>query len=91
VEVQIMTLDQRIQELVAVGAAITANCHPCLQYHVSKAVESGAGAEEIADAVAVGKMVRKGAASKTDQFAASLISTLAPAATAAEDGCGCSS
>lgn len=84
-----MTLDTRIQELIAVGASVTANCHPCLQFHVTKAQESGAGADEIADAIAVGKMVRTGAAGKMDQFAAALTSRIAPAAVVAENGCGC--
>ncbi len=65
-----MKLDLRIQELIAVGASVTANCQPCLQYHSAKALENGADAEEVADAVEVGKTVRKGAAAKFDKFAA---------------------
>lgn len=86
-----MTLDTRIQELIAVGASVTANCHPCLQFHVSKAHESGVSADEIADAIAVGKTVRTGAAAKMDQFAATLTSRIAPATATAENGCGCQS
>jgi len=63
-----MKLDTRIKELIAVGASVTANCQPCLQYHVSKARESGADDEEIAIAIAVAKAVRKGAAAKMDDF-----------------------
>ncbi len=61
-------MDVRIEELIAIGASITANCKPCLEYHVAKARENGASVQEIGEAVAVGKMVRKGAASKMDQF-----------------------
>ena len=86
-----MILDTRIQELISVGAAITANCHPCLEHHVSKALESGAGQEEIAEAIAVGRMIRRGAASKTDELVASLTSTLAPEAAGAVAGCECRS
>jgi len=62
-----MTLDRRIEELVAVGASVTANCGPCVKFHTEQARESGASAEEIAAAIAVGKAVRKGAASRMDQ------------------------
>ncbi len=65
-----MKLDGRIQELIAVGASVTANCQPCLQYHSAKALENGADATEVADAVEVGRTVRKGAAAKFDKLAA---------------------
>lgn len=67
-----MTIDNRIKELIAVGASITANCQPCLQYHAGKALEFGAEPGEIAVAVEVGKQVRKGAAAKMDDFSATL-------------------
>ncbi len=65
-----MKLDAKVQELIAVGASVTANCQPCLQYHSAKALEGGAGADEVAEAIEVGKTVRKGAAGKFDKFAA---------------------
>lgn len=84
-----MKLDIRIKELIAVGASVTANCQPCLQYHVTKAHEAGADEEELAIAIAVAKTVRKGAAAKMDDFAAAI----GPAAVAEErgagQGCGC--
>ncbi|MEW5815350.1 MAG: carboxymuconolactone decarboxylase family protein [Spirochaetota bacterium] len=83
-------LDNRIKELIAVGASITANCQPCLQYHVTKALESGAAEQEITEAVEVGKMVRKGAASKMDKFASSLAQAVPSVATTSDEGCGCS-
>ena len=86
-----MKLDKRIGELIAVGASITANCQPCLQYHVKKASESGADEQEIADAVEIGRMVRKGASSKMDKFAASLGQAVPSAAGEASEGCGCAS
>ncbi|MEA3224900.1 MAG: carboxymuconolactone decarboxylase family protein [Planctomycetota bacterium] len=61
-------MDVRIKELIAIGASITANCKPCLEYHVAKARENGVDDQEIAEAVTVGKMVRNGAASKMDEF-----------------------
>ncbi len=84
-----MKIDTRIKELIAVGASVTANCQPCLQYHVSKARESGAEDEEIAIAVAVAKAVRKGAAAKMDDFAAGLGAAAETAECGAGQGCGC--
>ncbi|NTU63269.1 MAG: carboxymuconolactone decarboxylase family protein, partial [Chloroflexi bacterium] len=37
-----MNLDNRILELIAVGASVAANCQPCLDYNVRKALEFGA-------------------------------------------------
>jgi AhpD family alkylhydroperoxidase len=86
-----MKLDNRIGELIAVGASITANCQPCLQYHVKTALENGADEQEVADAVEIGRMVRKGASSKMDKFAASLNQAVPSATGEAGEGCGCSS
>ncbi len=38
---QTMSLENRIKELIAIGASVTANCQPCLEYHVGKAKEAG--------------------------------------------------
>ena len=84
-----MKLDTRIAELIAIGASVTANCQPCLQYHVDKALESGAGDLEIAQAIEVAKMVRKGAAAKMDNFASRMNKTVSADAGAPGEGCGC--
>lgn len=81
-----MSLDKHILELIAVGASVAANCQPCLEYNVRKAREFGADAEEIAEAIEVGKRVRQGAAAKLDKFALSLIDL-----EVAERKCGCDS
>ena len=62
--------DEKTKELIAIGASITANCHPCLDYHVAKARELGVGVDEISEAIEVGKQVRRGASAKTDRLAA---------------------
>lgn len=86
-----MELDERTLRLIGVGASITANCQPCLQTCVAKALEEGISESEIAEAINVGKMVRRGAASKMDQFAATLTSSDLAAVGLADSGCGCSS
>ncbi len=63
-----MEWNSKIKELIAVGASITANCQPCLQYHTDKALEFGATPGEIAAAIETGKQVRKGAHTEMDAF-----------------------
>jgi len=67
-----MKLDNRIMELIAIGASITANCQPCLKSTIALALESGADKQEIAEAIEVGKRVRRGAGSKMDELVSSL-------------------
>jgi AhpD family alkylhydroperoxidase len=81
-------MDVRTKELVAIGASITANCKPCLEYHVAKAKENGATDQEVAEAVAVGKMVRKGAASKMDEFIPAALEGTHADESSSEGGCG---
>jgi AhpD family alkylhydroperoxidase len=77
------------RELIAVGASVTANCRPCLQYHMAKAREAGADDEELATAIAIAKTVRKGAAAGMDEFAAGLGADPVTAGCGAGQGCGC--
>jgi AhpD family alkylhydroperoxidase len=67
-----MQLDERTMRLIAAGASITANCQPCLQTSIAKALENSCNEVEIAETIWVSKMVLKGAASKMDAFAANL-------------------
>ncbi len=73
-----MEMNGKIGELIAVGASITANCQPCLQIHVGKALKSGASPQEVAAAIEIGNRVRKGAAAKMDAFSSSLQGTMPP-------------
>jgi len=61
-------LDANIKELIAIGASVSANCQPCVKYHVGKAREMKIDETEIQQAVEVGQMVRKGAAGQTDEL-----------------------
>ena len=62
-------MENRIKELIAVGASVSAHCQPCLEYHVKKALQDGATKPEVAEAIEVGKLVGKGAMAKMNQFA----------------------
>ena len=61
-------LDERIKELIAVGASVSANCHPRMKYHTAKARELKIDEAEIQQAIDVGKMVRKGAGGEMDKL-----------------------
>ncbi len=86
-----MKLDEHTRGLIAVGASIAANCQPCLQTAVTMACKSGADEQEIAEAIEIGRMVRKGAASKMDKFLSSLENMVATVPAGTESGCGCGS
>jgi AhpD family alkylhydroperoxidase len=76
-----MTFDTRLTELIALGAAVAANCAACLEHHVGKAREIGLPAEEVEAALEVGRRIRQGAAGALDRVAAGL-GTVPPAAAA---------
>ena len=79
-------MDEKIKEMIAIGASVTANCIPCIQYHFAKAREAGVTDTEIKAAVQVGKLVRKGAAHKWDEEISALLSASSEQHNAA---CGC--
>jgi AhpD family alkylhydroperoxidase len=84
-----MKLDNRTIRLIAVGSSITANCQPCLEINVNKAREAGASEQEILEAIDVGKLVRKGAASKMDAFLLNLDHTTSSLELDSHKGGGC--
>jgi arsenite methyltransferase len=47
-----------VNELVAMGAAIAANCEPCLKYHYREAQKLGVSKQDMARAVEMGAMVK---------------------------------
>ncbi len=61
-------IDDKVKELIAIGASVSANCQPCVKYHVDKAYELAVDEDEIRQAIEVGQMVRKGAAGEMDKL-----------------------
>jgi AhpD family alkylhydroperoxidase len=51
-----------VEELVALGAAIGANCEPCFKYHFREARKAGVSREDIVRAVATARRVKEAAA-----------------------------
>jgi len=76
-------LDDRTKELIAIGASVTAHCHPCIRYHLAKARELRATEDEIHQAIEVGKMVRRGATGEMNKLLSQLLEG------GASGGCGC--
>jgi AhpD family alkylhydroperoxidase len=85
-------VDERTRKLIAVGASVGANCHPCLEYHIGKARELGIECSEIMEAVEAAKAVRGGAAASMDKLALKLLSDGAPGRSieSRESSCCCS-
>lgn len=67
-------LSTRDRELVALGAAVAANCIPCVEYHIPKAREAGVSDAELAEALELADKVRKVPAGKVLEAAQLLVS-----------------
>jgi len=85
-------MDDRMKILLAVSASVGANCHPCLEYHIGKALELGIDRSEIMEVVDVAKTIRKGATSSMDKLALKLLSNdpALQACNNSEPSCCCS-
>ena len=55
-------LDTKTKELIAIGIAITSHCKGCLSYHVKDALNAGATAKEIEEAIGVAILMGGGPA-----------------------------
>jgi AhpD family alkylhydroperoxidase len=69
------TLAKAQEELVSIGAAIAANCEPCLTHHVRLAREAGLTDADLLAAVAVARRVKETPARLILQAAHRLVST----------------
>jgi AhpD family alkylhydroperoxidase len=61
-----------VAELVAIGAAIAANCEPCLRHHVLKAESLGVSAADVSRAVELAAKVKDAPHRQILKLAASL-------------------
>jgi len=81
-----------VAELVAIGAAIAANCEPCLRYHTREAGKLGGSASDMALAVEMAAKVKDAPHQAVLRLAARLTGPSEPAAgsceTAAADNAG---
>lgn len=51
-------MDEKVIELIGIGAAYAGDCEPCLAYHIKRASELGLTAEEIRQAIHVAHTVK---------------------------------
>ncbi len=51
-------LDAKSGELIAIGAALAANCEPCLRYHVRRGAEAGCTQDEMRRALEIAQSVK---------------------------------
>ena len=56
---QFKHLDAKTIELAGIAASIAGGCRPCLDYHFKKALEVGCTADQAAEAVELGKMIKQ--------------------------------
>jgi AhpD family alkylhydroperoxidase len=80
-------METKTKLLIAVGAAFTANCQPCLRTTIKKALENGADKKEIAEAIGVSKIVRKNAMIQMDRFASGVADIEVEGNTSGSCGC----
>lgn len=52
-------LNNRERSLVALGAAVAANCIPCVEYHIPEARQAGLSEAQIKQAVQIADRVRR--------------------------------
>ena len=58
---EVLILEEKIENLIALGAASASNCVPCLEYIYEKAITSGVSLAEIKRASDIAEQVKKGA------------------------------
>lgn len=80
--------NEAVGELVALGAAIAANCQPCFKHHHAKAQALGISEDDMTSAVNTATTVKKMAERETLELADRMLS--GAASEAQGGGCGCS-
>lgn len=66
------------KELIALGISIVGKCYPCVEYHVTAALEHGATAAEIQETAAVAVAVGGGLAEWPARFVFKVLDDLTP-------------
>jgi AhpD family alkylhydroperoxidase len=72
-------MTEQIKELIALGAAIGANCEPCFKFHYDKASKLGVSTEALREAVGIGETVKQASAKNILDLAARVLGTEEPA------------
>jgi AhpD family alkylhydroperoxidase len=73
-EVEAMSIyTEQVNELVAIGAAIAANCEPCLKYHYDQARKLGVSDADMLAAVRMAQRVKQAPAGAMLELAGKLL------------------
>ena len=83
-------IDYRVTMLIAAGAAMAANCEPCLNKIVPDLIEAGVAEADIRKAVEIGQFVKDKPAAIMKEAADALTGSQL-AVPQKSDGCGCPS
>lgn len=61
------------KELIAVGISVVIDCESCMEWHIKQALEGGASADEILEAIEVGIEMAGGPATASARFAMNVL------------------
>ncbi|MHB0997886.1 MAG: carboxymuconolactone decarboxylase family protein [Armatimonadota bacterium] len=61
-------MDDKTQELIAIGAAYASNCEACLAYHIREAPKYGITIEDVKEAIDIGGIVKHASYARTDDL-----------------------
>ncbi len=81
-------METKTKLLIAIGAAVVANCQPCLKTLLKQAKENQIEDKEITEATAIARVVRKNSITQIDKFLES-ITGQADTTGGSIEGCGC--
>ena len=84
-------MTEAVTELVAVGAAIAANCEPCFRHHFDSAHKLGVSKEDMQEAVNVALAVQAAPRRKVMETADRYLALPEPGTAGASETCGCGS
>ena len=83
-------LNNRERSLVSLGAALAANCVPCIEFHIPEAKNAGLSDPEIREAIEIADKVRRVPAKMVMETALARIEESPNNSTEATGaGCGC--
>ena len=66
-------LSKKEKELIAIGISVVINCESCMEWHIKQAIDEGASAKEIIEAIEVGVEMSGGPGTVSARFAMSVI------------------
>jgi AhpD family alkylhydroperoxidase len=84
---KVKVMEAKTKLLIAIGAAVVANCQPCLKTLLKNAQELKIEEKELLEAIGVAKLVRKNSTTQIDRFLSNLTGNAD--ITDVAEGCGC--